>query len=118
MTDNKAVKYDGEKPRTDLVPPQSIMAAARAFTYGAKKYSPWNWALGMDWLRLYGATLRHLFQWLCGEKADSESGLSHLDHALASLMMLQCHEELKLGKDDRPVLLTKMKTTSTEGGLK
>jgi hypothetical protein len=96
-----AKKFDGEKPRVDLVPVQGIVAAARAFTFGARKYSPWNWAKGMGWLRLFGATLRHLFAWAAGEEKDPESGLCHLDHALASLFMLQAHQELQLGKDDR-----------------
>jgi hypothetical protein len=95
------VKQDSDKPRVDLVPVQSVLAAARAFTFGAKKYSPWNWMKGLEWLRLYGAVLRHLFEWTVGVTKDKESGLHPLDHALASLMMLQTHVELGLGKDDR-----------------
>ncbi len=97
----EALKKDQDKPRVDLVPGNSVIAAARAFTFGAKKYSPWNWMKGFEWLRLFGAVLRHLFAWAAGEKKDPESGLCHLDHALASLMMLQTHTELKLGVDDR-----------------
>lgn len=98
---NEAVKKDQDKPRVDLVPVSSVQAAARAFGFGAKKYSPWNWMKGFEWLRLFGAVLRHLFAWAAGEEKDSESGLCHLDHALASLMMLQTHTELNLGTDDR-----------------
>ncbi len=98
----QGVKYDQNKVRVDLVPVSGIQAAARAFSYGATKYAPWNWTLGMAWLRLYGATLRHLFSWAVREHKDPESGLCHLDHALASLMMLQAHVEKGLGTDDRP----------------
>lgn len=98
----QGVKHDTGKARVDLVPVEGIMAAARAFGYGAEKYSPWNWAGGLAWLRLYGATLRHLFAWVAGEAVDEESGLHHLDHALASLLMLQAHVEGALGDDDRP----------------
>ena len=97
----QGVKHDEDKPRVDLVPVNGILAAARAFGYGAEKYTPWNWANGLAWLRLYGAILRHLFAWAAGEDKDPESGLSHLDHALASLMMLQAHVERGLGEDDR-----------------
>ncbi len=95
------IKTDQDKPRVDLVPVQSIIAAARAFTFGAKKYSPWNWMKGLAWLRLYGAVMRHMFEFAIGVTKDKESGLHPLDHALASLMMLQTHVELGLGKDDR-----------------
>lgn len=96
------VKHDQGKARVDLVPVTGIQAAARAFGFGAIKYAPWNWMKGMEWLRLYAATLRHLFAWATGEEKDPESGLCHLDHALASLMMLQGHVEGKLGVDNRP----------------
>lgn len=96
------VKHDQGKPRVDLVPVSGILAAARGFGYGAEKYSPWNWASGLEWLRLYGAILRHLFAWVDGEETDGESGLHHLDHAMASLMMLQTSAEQGLGKDNRP----------------
>lgn len=97
----QGVKDDGDKARVDLVPVSGIVAAARAFGYGADKYTPWNWTKGLAWGRLYGATLRHLFAWADGYAFDEESGLSHLDHAMASLMMLQAHEENGLGVDDR-----------------
>jgi len=100
-----ASKFDADKPRVDLVPVQGILAAARAFTFGAKKYSPWNWTKGLEWLRLYGAVLRHLFEFSVGHTKDKESGLHPLDHALASLLMLQAHVELGLGKDDRAHML-------------
>ena len=107
MSDNpvQGVKNDSEKIRVDLVPTLSVIAAARAFTFGARKYSPWNWLKGLEWLRLYGAVLRHMLAWFMGERQDPESGLHPLDHALASLMMLQVHDELQLGKDDRPQVL-------------
>ncbi len=95
-------KDDSAKVRVDLVPPEGIAAAARAFGYGEKKYAAWNWAKGMAWLRLYGATLRHLLAWVGREEVDPESGLNHLDHALASLMMLRAHVAQALGHDDRP----------------
>lgn len=103
MSDTGGRKDDRGKVRVDLVPPEGIDAAARAFGFGAGKYEPFNWAKGMAWLRLYGATLRHLLAWVGREEADSESGLSHLDHALASLMMLRAHVARQLGTDDRPL---------------
>lgn len=96
-----AKKNDGEKPRVHLVPNELVFGAARAFGFGAKKYARYNWMKGMEWTRLRDAVERHLRAWTDGEETDPESGLSHLDHAAASLAMLMGHVERGLGKDDR-----------------
>ena len=84
----QAKKFDDDKPRTDLVPPSAITAAAEVFAFGAKKYGDRNWEQGLSYGRLYGAILRHLLAWWAGQELDPESGLPHLGHALCSLMML------------------------------
>lgn len=82
------VKFDDAKLRMELLPPRGVEAAARAMTYGAKKYAPRNWEKGIEPDRLMAATLRHLFAVMRDETKDSESGLNHLDHAAASILML------------------------------
>ena len=97
----KAVKYDQDKPDLSLVPKSLRESAARAFMYGEQKYSRDNWRKGMKWHRLYSALNRHLDAWWDGEVLDPESGLSHLDHAAASLAMLIEHSTKSLGEDPR-----------------
>jgi hypothetical protein len=98
-------KDDGDKIRTDLYPPAAYLSSCRALTYGAGKYDAWNWTKGLAYTRVYGALLRHLFAWFCGEAKDPESGLHHLDHAGCCLAFLQ-HYESDLPQyrsfDDRP----------------
>lgn len=98
----RPVKADDDKPRPELIPAEAIAAAARAFAYGAKKYSAGNWAQGamLPVSRLHGAVLRHLTAWWGGEDADPESGLSHLDHASSALAMLVA-TVARGGEDDR-----------------
>jgi hypothetical protein len=98
-----ARKLDTGKLQLHLLPPEALAAAARAFGFGASKYAPWNWAGGFSWSRLYAAQQRHMTAWWSGEETDPESGLSHLDHAMACMMMLAAHRELGMGQDDRPV---------------
>lgn len=81
-------KHDENKIRYDLLPPEALVYAALAFTYGAKKYGDRNWENGISVSRLYRATFSHLFKWFIGIDNDEESGLPHLAHAMASLMML------------------------------
>lgn len=86
---SEAQKFDGEKLDLTLVPGEAMDAIARAMAYGAKKYGRGNYRRsGMQWLRLAAACMRHLRAWIFGESLDPESGLSHIDHALASLAML------------------------------
>lgn len=86
---NKAVKHDGDKPRTDLLPPSSLMDTARVMGFGATKYGEDNYLRGdgLEPRRLVGAAMRHLLQHLMGEAVDAESGLPHLAHAAASCLM-------------------------------
>jgi hypothetical protein len=95
------VKYDAGKPPVDLVPEEYVLAAARAFAYGAAKYSRHNWRGGMKLSRLYSSLQRHLLAWNDGEDIDPESNLSHLDHAAASLAMLLAMAKMRPDLDDR-----------------
>lgn len=89
VTEHEAFKKDdSEKLRLDLLPPEAIEALGRALTYGARKYGPDNWRKCKDPWRYTAALLRHIFSHMAGEKTDRESGLSHLDHAIACIAML------------------------------
>lgn len=97
------LKYDDNKIRLELIPPEFLWATGRGLTYGARKYSPGNWATGegFEWSRLYGGLLRHLTQWNGGEDIDSESGNHHLDHACCMLAFLVAHVARQKEVDDR-----------------
>ena len=97
---NTGTKFDEDKLRFDLIPPEVEEALATILTYGAAKYNDRNWELGMNWGRLYGALRRHLHAWKKGEKLDEESKLPHLWHALTCLTFLVTYEMRGSGKDD------------------
>jgi hypothetical protein len=96
------VKHDSGKLPEHLASPFSHKRLLEVLRFGAGKYNERNWEAGMDWSRLYAAAERHLHAWWAGESNDSETGLSHLAHALACLHFLNHYEHLKVGKDDRP----------------
>lgn len=81
-------KEEDGKLMLSLVPGEFINATARAFSYGANKYSAHNWRKGIPTSKLYDALQRHLIAWNSGVDTDIESGLHHLDHASACLAML------------------------------
>lgn len=111
VTDMKA-GVGGIKAPLSQLPKASLVYASRAFQYGATKYKPGNYlrppGSGNDTERLLdyiSAAQRHLAAWATEimrsigtgraalelkqacYAADDESGLPHVSHALASLLM-------------------------------
>jgi len=101
VRDEAATKLDNGKPELAIVPEEMLALAARAFSYGAKKYARNNYKKGMSWTRLLDASLRHIYAFSHGEDTDPESGESHIAHALASLGMLAYHLKHHKDKDNR-----------------
>lgn len=101
MSKDIGLKYDNGKPRISLIPREAILGMAQALTYGASKYSSDNFKNGIEYRRLVDAAMRHLLAWVDNENLDPESGLSHLDHALATLAMLKYMSENVPEMDDR-----------------
>ena len=63
------------------------MEVSRVLTIGAEKYDEENWRKLDNLQKRYtGATLRHLFAHMDGERLDPETNLSHLAHALCCLL--------------------------------
>lgn len=102
-----AVKDDSEKVRFDLVPINALTDIARVFSFGAKKYSDFNWkkGKGMEWHRLFSACLRHLNSFWDGEDYDKESKFHHVAAAGCNIMMLLSLILDEHGVDDRPCKL-------------
>jgi len=93
----EAIKHDSEKPMISLIESQYIIGTAQVMTFGAKKYGRDNWKQGLEMDRIYSAAMRHLLAFHGGEYIDPESGLSHLYHASAGLMMLDHY--MRLGRE-------------------
>lgn len=102
MTETVATKFDNDKPRMDLIPPELLESVAAILAFGATKYGDRNWEKGMDWSRPYSALLRHLLAWWGGEDNDPETGKSHLWHVATNAAFLVAYEERKIGNDNRP----------------
>lgn len=101
-------KFDTGKPQLSLLPRGGLESASRALEFGLKKYGRDNWRGGFNDSRLIDASLRHLTAFMNGERTDEESGLSHIDHALFSLMVIAEQQRLRSkgierGKDDLPM---------------
>lgn len=95
-------KDDRGKAPHHLIAPEIQDALAAVLEFGAQKYAPRNWEKGMSWSRPFSALMRHMWAWWRGERADPETGMSHLWHAACCIMFLVAYEERNSGIDDRP----------------
>lgn len=95
------LKYDQDKPRTDLLDPLALEGIAKVLAFGARKYAAHNWRGGISYSRLLGGALRHIFAILRGEDVDPESGLPHVDHLGCCWMFLSNMMKTRPDLDDR-----------------
>jgi hypothetical protein len=98
---NEGVKHDQEKPDLSLLPIEFLSDVAKAMQHGEKKYGRYNYTGGMAWHRLIAACLRHVYAFAGSEDLDPESGVSHLGHAGACILMLSVYVKRGLGQDTR-----------------
>ncbi len=93
MVDNAVInerggaKADAGKTRYDLLVPEFIEGMANVMTFGAIKYSDWNW-VNLDRARVFASLWRHIIAYQKGERIDKETNLSHHYHAGCNLMMI------------------------------
>lgn len=86
-----------------LLPPEALRQAAWAHGNGAAKYGVANWRENQINATTYiSAMMRHIGQYLDGEDKDTESGLSHLAHVIASANILIDAKHCGTLVDDRP----------------
>jgi hypothetical protein len=97
----EGIKHDNEKPDLSLLPREFLDEVAKAMMYGEKKYGRYNYTGGMAWHRIIAACLRHVTAFASGEDTDRESGVSHLGHAGACVLMLTVYYKRNLGTDTR-----------------
>ncbi len=91
---NTGVKFDNDKPQWSLLPFKALTEVVEVLTYGAKKYAPDNWKKVPNAKQRYiDASFRHLTAYASGEKLDSETGKSHIAHALCCLLYLLAFEK-------------------------
>lgn len=97
----QGVKYDGEKPMMQLLPPRALVEVAKVLTFGAKKYAPGNWKRVPDLQERYtGAALRHIFATMEDEAIDEDSRLDHLAHAICCLLF-KLEDKLEKSQNER-----------------
>lgn len=96
------VKYDKEKARYDLMPPEPIEELALLYAKGAIKYAERNWELGLSRTRCFAALMRHAWSWMRGEDIDPETGIHHMIAVAWNAFAIFTYHVRNIGLDDRP----------------
>jgi hypothetical protein len=92
--------------------PAALALLGEAMRQGGEKYGTYNWAEEpMRASTYYSAALRHLFAWWTGEDNDHESGLPHVVHVMACMMILTEQSLSTRLIDDRPAVLCDLDVT-------
>lgn len=92
-----------QKPGLGNVPPGPLYLVARAFDDGTRKYGAFNWRGNPVLASVYhDACKRHLDSWFHGNDRAADSGVHHIAHAVACLLILLDAEQQRSLKDDRP----------------
>lgn len=102
--DNPKTRFGVAKPPLHLVPGAAMALVAMAFKDGAGKYGPANWReKAVSSTTYIAAAERHIRQWFDGSEEKAEdSGVHHLAHAAACLMILLDAQVAAKLNDDRP----------------
>lgn len=100
-----------------VVPMRVIAGLGLALLEGARKYGSFNWRVaGVRASVYFDAMHRHMGAWWEGQDIDPDSGLSHVDKAIASLVVLR--DSMLQGNwvDDRPVRGSDLKWVDSANG--
>lgn len=89
------------------LPVRVLWRVALAMMEGALKYGRHNYRFAGVRASVYFDAVvgRHLFSWWEGEDIDADSGLSHIDKAIAGLMVMRDSMLQGNFEDDRPPVL-------------
>lgn len=87
-------RFNNGKPEVSQLDPRFILELSNMMTKSAKKYGKYNWALGQEFHTPFDSCMRHLLKFMEGENVDEESGLNHLIHAAANLMIMYSSQRL------------------------
>lgn len=88
---SEALRFNEGKPALSYILQfvNPMKAIARIMEFGATKYEDGNWRKGGKPDKEYlDSMMRHLTSWLEGEVHDTDSGCSHLGHAIWNLLAL------------------------------
>lgn len=97
----KALRYNENKIRYDLVDAFAHQKMVEVLTVGAEKYGDNNWRKGFQWLDVIASMKRHTEAYLQGEDYDQETGKLHMAHVACNAHFLTAFYSIYPEGDNR-----------------
>lgn len=87
--ENPKTRMGAAKPSLDKIPTPPLFQVGAVMETGAAKYGPYNWRqTNVPYSTYYNGALRHLMAAWDGQDLDPETGIEHLAHAAAGLLII------------------------------
>lgn len=101
---DKPMRFNEGKPELSYVLTfgSGLKGMCETMTYGAKKYSEYNYIKPADSQQHVDSLMRHLLSWFNGEDIDPGSMINHLHHVSFNALRLATEMENGTLKDNRP----------------
>lgn len=87
------------KGRYDLIPPEALIALAKVFEEGARKYSDRNWERGIPIATCIDSGMRHLVKLMDGDDSEDHAAL-----CMSNMAMFIALRERGMGEPFKPVV--------------
>ena len=98
----KALRFNENKLRYDLLEPFAIQELVKVFSEGSKKYEDNNWLNGgMAYSKMLASLKRHIATFELGEDFDKETGCHHMAHAAWTALGIVSYSKYFPNNDDR-----------------
>lgn len=93
------------KGRYDLITPYGLQRLALHYERGAAKYADRNWEKGIPVSRCFSSAVRHLFQYLAGDRSEDHlaaaawniMAIMHFEAVLPEMIDLPARKEQEAG---------------------
>jgi Domain of unknown function (DUF5664) len=114
MAEEEGLRFSGGKPPYHLLPPEFLRELAGVLGFGAHKYAPHNYELGLPIEEYLRGAMSHWSAMAAGQTHDIESGLLHSSHAAWNMLAMsmefsrnpnklsEYQEKLKKRRKDAP----------------
>lgn len=100
-------RFNTGKPKWSLIDFDSLEGVTKVFEFGVEKYGLNNWKKGLKTVETCESALRHIKSFLNYEDFDDESGLHHIDHAIANLIIIRYMTLFNKNFDNRIIDINK-----------
>jgi len=89
----QSLRFNENKLKWTLVDFPSLHELVKVLEFGAEKYAPNNWKIGLNREEILESMQRHLVELMDNKELDNESKLHHMGHIMCNAMFYLHHHK-------------------------